>query len=118
MKKLLLLIVGAAVFLHFYPQPKLETWFNNKKNDVLDSFNNITDTRVKLSVVKVREELTPFFDRFSSQEITYVNELTSKRKKITSFYKEYCESNKIDYNLQSANQKTVCKVVGKYTNFF
>lgn len=118
MKKLLILIVAAAVYLHFYPQPELEAWYNDKKNSILTSFNEATDTRVKLSVKKVYSDLEPSFNRFSPEEITYAKELTSDTKKVISFYKTHCDKPEPDFNFQVANQKTVCKVIGKYRSYF
>ncbi len=118
MKNLLILIVAAAVFLHFYPQPELETWYQEQKESILTGFNNATDTKVKLSVKKVYSDLERKFDHFTTEEITYATELTSERDKVITFYKEHCDKPKPDYNFQTANQKMVCKVIGRYRSYF
>lgn len=118
MKNLLILIVAAAVFLHFYPQPELEQWYQEQKNSILKSFNNATDTKVRLSARKVYSDLEPAFKRFSPEEISYTKELTANREKIIEFYYKHCDKNKPDYNFQAANQKEVCKVIGQYRSFF
>ena len=118
MKNLLILIVAAAVFLHFYPQPELENWYQEQKESILTGFNNATDTKVKLSVKKVYSDLEREFKHFTPEEITYATELTSDRDKVIKFYKTYCDKPKPDYNFQTANQKIVCKVIGKYRSYF
>ena len=47
MKNLLILIVAAALFLHFYPQPELEDWFSEKKVTAIAIFAKATDTQVR-----------------------------------------------------------------------
>jgi len=118
MKKLLILIVASAVYLHFYPQPELEQWYNDKKNSILASFNEATDTRVKLSVKKVYSDIELSFNRFSPEEIIYTKNLTSDTEKVISFYKAHCEKPEPDFNFQAANQKIVCKGIGKYRSYF
>ena len=118
MKNLLILIVAAAVYLHFYPQPELEQWYQDKKNSALTSFNDATDTRVQLSNKKVYSDLEPSFNHFTPEEVVYAKEITADTKKIISFYKAHCEKPEPDFNFQTTNQKTVCKVIGRYTNYF
>lgn len=118
MKNLLILIVAAALFLHFYPQPELEKWYNHHKNSIISSVNNATDTRVRLNIKKVYSDLETLFNRFSPEEVEYVTEIASERDSIISFYLEHCENHKPNFNLQSANQKRVCKVIAQYKKFF
>ncbi|WP_077340015.1 hypothetical protein [Pseudocolwellia agarivorans] len=118
MKKLLILIVSAAVFLHFYPQPELTQWYNEQKESMLTSFNNATDTKVRLNAKKVFSDLELSFNRFSPEEIEYATQVTANRDSIIEFYKASCEAYKPDYNFQAANQKTVCKTISKYHKYF
>jgi len=118
MKNLLILIVAAAVFLHFYPQPELESWYNKQKELVIKSFNDATDTNVRLSTKKVYSDLEKEFNRFTPEEITYAKEITSEREKIITYFKDYCDNSKVDYNFHPVNQKAVCKVIGQYRSYF
>lgn len=118
MKNLLILIVAAAVYLHFYPEPELEKWYNDTKNSMIATFNKATDTRVKLSVKKVKSDLEQSFNHFSPEEIAYVKNLTSDADKVISFFREHCDIVEPDYNFQPANQKRVCKVIGQYRSYF
>lgn len=118
MKNLLILIVAAALFLHFYPQPELEKWYNHHKNSIMSSVSNATDTRVRLNIKKVYSDLEALFNRFSPEEVEYVTEMASERDNIISFYLEHCEKHKPNFNLQSLNQKRVCKVIAQYKKFF
>ena len=90
MKKLLILIVAAAVFLHFYPQPKLEKWALEQKEWILEKFSSATDTRVRLNPEKVRSELEMKFGQFNENEREYVMEISSSRESIKAFYVTEC----------------------------
>ena len=46
MKNILILIVAAAVFLHFYPQPEVTKFYEDKKNMLLDSFAEFTKSLI------------------------------------------------------------------------
>jgi len=118
MKNLLILIVASALFLHFYPQPELDKWYNQQKNALLSGFNNATDTQVKLSTKKVYRDLETLFNHFSPEEIEYVTEMTAERDSIIAFYSLSCEEQEPNFNLQSENQKRVCRVIARYTKFF
>jgi hypothetical protein len=45
MKNLLILIVSAALFLHFYPQPEVTKFYDEQKNSLLDGFAEFSDTK-------------------------------------------------------------------------
>lgn len=117
MKNLLILIVAIALFLHFYPQPKVERWYNEQKDNVLLAFADATDTSVRLKVSKVYDDLEPKLSSFNKKEKVFVTELTSSRKKVTDFYNNHCKKNVREYKLQSANQLKVCQSIGKFSRF-
>ena len=56
-EKYIILIVAAALFLHFYPQPELEAWFEEQKTEVLKVFSDATDTKVRLKSDKIYQDL-------------------------------------------------------------
>ncbi|NQZ81647.1 MAG: hypothetical protein HRT52_11580 [Colwellia sp.] len=116
MKNLLILIVFAAVFLHFYPQPELERWFNNQKQTAISAFSDATDTRARLSPSIIYRDLTPEFKSFNSEELKMLQEMTSSRKLVANFNTEYCRSDKRSPRFHSSNQQKICKVISKYQN--
>jgi len=118
MKNLLILIVFAAVFLHFYPQPELERWFNNQKQSAVTAFSDATDTRARLSPTIIYRDLKPEFKSFNSEELKILQEMTSSRKLVENFNSEYCRSNKRSPGFHSSNQEKICKVISKYQNLF
>lgn len=118
MKNLLILIVAIAIFLHFYPQPELNTWAEKQKNNVLEQFSNATDTKVKLSAGKVYRDIKQEFENFSDEEEKFIDELTSSRESIKAFYVQHCEQVKRAARLHQDNQAFVCKVIARYQSFF
>jgi hypothetical protein len=118
MKNLLILIVFAAVYLHFFPEPELDAWIAEKKEAAISGFNNATDTNVKLNPRKIYQDLQAQFENFSDEEIDYIGELTTKSSTVVSYYFENCEPYKQDFKFQSKNQRKVCKTISKYRKFF
>ncbi len=116
MKNLLILIVFTAVILHFYPQPKLERWFNNQKQAALTTFSEATDTSARLSPNIIYKDLTPEFKHFNANELKLLEEMASSRKLVARFYSDYCRGNKQSPRFHSSNQQKICKVISKYQN--
>lgn len=118
MKNLLILIVAAAVYLHFYPEPKLNSWLNEQKNTALSAFGNATDTKVRLKSDKIYTDLQPEFEHFNSEELAYLKEITSNRTAVIAFFDEYCKIKKQGVKFHGANQDKVCKAIANYQSFF
>lgn len=118
MKKLLILIVAAAIFLHFYPQPELEAWYGENKAMVLEKFSDATDTKVRLSSQKVYRDIESSFDQFNSEEIKFVQEITASREAVKTFFTTYCENTKHTPKLHKKNQKLVCDKISPYQSLF
>lgn len=115
MKKLLILIVFGAVFLHYFPQPELETWYEDKKSYVLDEVSKATDTQIRLSVKKVMDEIAPKIEHLNEEQQDYIKEVTSDRASVNDFFIENCkEGSKNNEMLTKANVAQVCQVMGKY----
>jgi len=117
MKNLLILIVFAAVFLHFYPQPEVTEWYEEQKKMALTMFSDATDTKVRLKPSKIYDELKPHFKTFRESEVKHLEEITSSRANVKTYFAEFC-SNKRDSKFHVNNQKEVCKVISKYTSLF
>jgi nitrogen fixation/metabolism regulation signal transduction histidine kinase len=118
MKKLLILIVFGAVFLHYYPQPWLTSWFEEQKETVLDKVSEATDTHVKLKAEKIFQDLSSQLKTFTEEEKAYVKSLTSSREKVKDYYHKYCETKAFDGELRAANQKKVCEAIARYQAYF
>ena len=114
MKNLLILIIAAALFLHFYPQPEVTKFYDEQKNSLLDSFAQFSDTKVRLKADKIFIDLKPKLTRFSIEEVKYLKEITQSRGNVKNFFEEYCKSNKRSITFQSDNQIQVCKTISQY----
>jgi hypothetical protein len=116
MKNILILIVAAAVFLHFYPQPEVTKFYNETKESLLDDFSEFSDTSVKLKADKIFIDLKSKLNTFSSEEVDSLKEITSSRKNVNSFYQDYCKTTKRNAIFQPANQSKVCETIAQYEN--
>ena len=116
MKKLLILIVAGAIYFHFYPNEKLNSWIFEQKEFVLSYFSDATDTKVRLNSDKIYQDLSRDFSQFNSQEKAYVAEITSSREKVKSFNEQYCKTKKQTPKLHRDNLTKVCYTISKYSN--
>jgi hypothetical protein len=114
MKNLLILIIAAALFLHFYPQPEVTKFYDEQKNSLLDAFAEFSDTKVRLKADKIFIDLEPKLTQFSPEEVTYLKEITQSRSNVNSFFEEYCKSKKRSVIFRSSNQIEVCKTISQY----
>jgi hypothetical protein len=115
MKNLLILIVAAALFLHFYPQPELEDWFSEKKVTALAIFSKATETKVRLKASKIYDDLAVQFNAFSADEQEFLKEMTKDRESVRLFYTDFCKINKQSPLLHRENQKKVCYTIEQYS---
>ncbi len=118
MKKLLILIVAAALFLHFYPQPKLEAWYTEQKAVVIDIFSEAADTKVRLKADKVYSDLKSQLNSFNNEEKDFVKEVTNNRKSIEAFFIDYCQGKQPSPMLRPRNQEKVCQTIAQYSAMF
>ena len=114
MKNLLILIISAALFLHFYPQPEVTKFYDDQKSRLLDRFEEFSDTKVRLKADKIYSDLMPKFEQFSSDEVKYLKEITSSRVNVKDFFKEYCKDKKRSAIFHPTNQVEVCKTISQY----
>ncbi|WP_286263466.1 hypothetical protein [Thalassotalea atypica] len=117
MKNILILIVAIAVFLHFYPQPEVTSFYEEKKEQVLTAFSDATDTRVRLKASKVHSEIEKKFSTFRPSEQEHIQEVTLTSASIITYYEKYCRGTKRDQKLHPDNQKTICSVMTKYSKY-
>lgn len=116
MKKLLILIVTAALYFHFYPNAELNDWLLKQKQTILGVFSDATDTRVRLKTEKLFEELSTHFKQFKPNEQSYVAEITRSRDSIKAFYQDYCKTMQASPKLHRDNQAIVCKKIEQFQN--
>lgn len=116
MKKLLILIVAAALYLHFYPNEKLNNWALEQKQFVLSHFSDATDTKVRLNPNKIFQDLSRDFAQFNSKEKAYVAEITANRTTLKNFYQQHCLNKKQTPKLHRDNLAKVCHVIGQYSH--
>jgi len=116
MKNILILIVAAALFLHFYPQPEVTKFYNETKETLLEGFSEFSDTNVRLKADKIFIDLKPELKSFSSEEVDSLKEITSSRKNVNVFYQDYCKDKKRSAIFHSANQAKICKTISQYEN--
>lgn len=114
MKNLLILIVAAALFLHFYPQPEVTQFYDEQKQTLLDGFEQFSDTKVRLKADKIFIDLKPKLDQFSAEEVDYLKEISSSRASVKSFFEDYCTSEKRSIIFHSDNQVKVCQTISQY----
>ena len=118
MKILLILIVATALFLHFYPQPEVDDWFEEQKTVVLDAFSESTDTQVRLKSDKIYSDLKNQLIHFSNDEKDFLKEITSDRESVKTFFVDFCEGNKQSPNFHRENQEKVCRKISEYSWMF
>ncbi|PCH95749.1 MAG: hypothetical protein COB83_07830 [Gammaproteobacteria bacterium] len=116
MKNILILIVAAAVFLHFYPQPEVTKFYNETKASLLDDFAEFSDTSVRLKSDKIYIDLKPKLASFSADEVAALKELTSSRNNVNSFFQTYCKGKKSSAIFHPSNQSKICATIRQYEN--
>jgi len=114
LKNLLILIVFAAVYLHFYPQPKLTIWFQQQKKTIFSEVEKATDTKVRLKADKIFSDLKGDFKSFREEEILQLKKITSSRAKVNSFYKKYCQHKNSNPIIHHTNVAKICHTIDNY----
>ena len=113
MKKILILIVGIALYLHFYPQPELNDWYEGKKAEFLDTLAKATKARFKSSVDGLYDELKTEFEDFSPVEFQNLKTITSSVDQVTEFYEKNCTENIHSKFFHEGNAERVCYRLSK-----
>ena len=116
MKHLLILIVAAALYLHFYPNEKVTQFYNTQKQALLDGFGEYTDTKIRLKSDKIYTDLESELGSFSDKEIERLKVITSERAVVKEFYYSICQTQKRDIVFHINNEKKVCSTISRYTN--
>jgi hypothetical protein len=116
MKHLLFLIVAASVYLHFYPNEKVTTFFNEQKQVLLGQFDELTDTKLQLKADKIYDDLADDLGSFSDKEVERLKKISTSRVNVKEFYSTICKTNKRDIVFHINNEKKVCKTISRYAS--
>ncbi|WP_019027094.1 hypothetical protein [Colwellia piezophila] len=116
MKHLLILIVAAALYLHFYPNEEVTALYNDGKQVLLEGFSEFSDTKVRLKADKVYTDLESELGSFSEKEIERLKVITSSRHVVKEYYFSICKTEQRDIVFHITNQKKVCGVISRYAN--
>jgi len=116
MKHLLILIVAAAVYLHFYPNEEVTNFYNKQKQFLLDGFSEFSDTKVRLKADKIYLDLESELDSFSEKEVERLKEISSSRANVKEFYLTICQTKTRDVDFHFSNEKKVCSTISRYVN--
>jgi hypothetical protein len=118
MKHLLFLIVAASLYLHFYPNEKVTTFFNEQKQRLLGQFDELTDTKLQLRAEKIYDDLANELDSFSDKEVERLKQISASRVNVKEFYFTVCQTNKRDIVFHLNNEKKVCRTISRYSSMF
>ena len=114
MKKLLILIVAGAIYLHFFPNSDITDFYNEKKEMLFEKFAESTDTKARIKLEKIYSDLKTKLNAFSDEEITHLKNITSSRKNTLTFYQKKCKTKTRDYIFHQDNQEHVCQAIRSY----
>ena len=118
MKHLLILIVAAALYLHFYPNKEVTQFYNEKKQVLLDEFTEFSDTKVRLKADKIYQDLEPKLASFSSEEVERLKVITSSRAVVKEYYFTICKTEQRDIIFHIKNEEKVCATISRYRGLF
>jgi hypothetical protein len=116
MKHLLFLIVAASVYLHFYPNEKVTTFFNEQKQLLLGQFDELTDTKLQLKADKIYDDLVDELGVFSEEEVEHLTKITASALNVKEFYFAICKTNRRDIIFHINNEKKVCETISRYSS--
>ncbi len=116
MKHLLILIVAAALYLHFYPNDKVTESYNSKIQYLKNFFSEVSNTKIRLKSDKIYSDLESELSSFSVKEIERLKEISSSRENVKDFYFDICKTEKRDITFHISNEKAVCTTISHYSN--
>lgn len=114
MKNLLILIVAIAIFLHFYPQPEVDEFYEDSLTFLDETFGDTFDTQSRLDPKKILIDLKSDIPTFKIKERAKLEELASSRQSLKAFYDDYCTANKRAKDYRPYVQQKICKTIAKY----
>lgn len=114
MKKILILILSIALFLHFFPQPEISQWYEDKKEAFLDKASSATTTSGKLKTNHIYNQLKEEYIGFSEKELSELRTITASTESVKQFYRESCEASGGSGNFHPDNLGKVCAKIKQH----
>ena len=108
MKKILILIVGIALYLHFYPQPELIQLYEDKKSELLSRLENSTKVTFKVNLADTYKKWEKELNGLSKQELSNLKEVLTSFDSVMNFYDENCHGNITAKLFYSDNHDKIC----------
>lgn len=116
MKKILILIVVIALFLHFNPQPEVNEFIEEQKAEFLDTMAEFSGTKVRMKASTILKNMESELSTFSPKEMTKLREITLTRDSVKNYYKNHCQAGQTDPEFHTVNFRKVCKHVDEFVN--
>ncbi len=116
MKHLLILIVAAALYLHFYPNEEVTNFYQEKIGYLKGFFSEVGNTKVRLKADKIYTDLENDLENFSDKEVERLKVITSSRQVVKEFYTQICQTEKRDIVFHITNEKKVCSTISRYSS--
>ncbi len=116
MKHLLILIVAAALYFHFYPNEEVTNFYQEKITYLKGIFSEVGDTKIRLKADKIYTDLESELENFSEKEIERLKVITSNRLVVKEFYHQICQTEQRDIVFHITNERKVCATISRYTN--
>jgi len=116
MKYLLILIVAAALYLHFYPNEEVSNFYQDKISYLKGFFSDVGDTKIRLKADKIYTDLESELEGFSEKEVERLKVITSSRSVVKEFYHQICQTEKRDIVFHITNEKKVCSTISRYSS--
>jgi hypothetical protein len=118
MKNLLILIVAIAVFLHFYPQPEVDQFYQEQKESLMAIFSEATETSAGLNLSTVTKDIEALFPTFRKSEKKHTLTIIESKKSVKAFYSTHCTGKALrDKKLHVDNQEKICRTLKRYSRF-
>lgn len=108
MKKLLILIVSAAIYLHFFPNPELTQFYEDKKSQFLNKMSQSSQVTFKKKMNNIYNEIKADYVGFSATELAKLKDITESVESIEQFNEEYCVKGKKNKNFHPDHIDKIC----------
>ncbi|QOL26191.1 hypothetical protein LP316_02490 [Thalassotalea sp. LPB0316] len=114
MKKILILIVVIALFLHFNPQPEVNEFLEKQKTSFLDTMAEFSGTGVRMKASTIISKMDKELSSFSSSELNKLKEITLTRDSARDYLNNHCQPGQSDPEFHSHNHQKVCQQLRQF----
>ncbi len=116
-KNLLIIVVAAAVYLHFYPNEDVNKWVAEQKENADELFNETFDTKARVSPKKLLSAMQKDMQKFTKAEVAYLETLVESRSDLKEFNKTYCGTTKRNPQMRDIQVDQVCEKISQQRIF-